>query len=378
MKKIFFSGLIILLSLCMPLLAAPIFSQPEDEVETYTPRPAPKRQQAARIAKTPEEIKFSLQTFNLNYINAKDIAETLKSVLTFGEGVSFNEGLNSIVIRGQTKSMPEITKIINKMDKPPTQIYVEAKIIELKSGSGDNATPSSLGFSWQYARQPSSGDFVKFFDTASPSLGAVSQGLYAQLLTNNLSAYLTALEKRSGFDSVASPSITALNHQPAEILIGGKLGYKTLLSTTTGILQQVDYLDVGTKLQFTPHISSDGYIRMSIYPSLSDGVLIDGIPQKTTTETKNQVLVKDGQTIVIGGLTKNYSNNVDTGVPILSKIPVFGAFFRNTQLRTEKRELMVLITPHIITPQFLEAMAKKAGELENKTQQEYEDARLIH
>lgn len=377
MKNVLLVLISVFLIVSTPLWARPLFTQTEDEVENIV-RSAPIRTQSVRKEKPPAEIKYLLQTFNLNFINAKDIAETLKSVLTIGEAVSFNESLNSIVIRGQSKSMPEISKIIEKMDKPPTQIYVEAKIIELKSGNGDNTSPSSFGLNWQYFKQPGGNDFAQFLTTSSPTMGALSQGLYAQLLTNNVSTFLSALEKRSGFDSIASPSITALNHQQAEILIGGKLGYKTLLSTTTGVLQQVDYLEVGTKLQFTPHISSDGYIRMSIYPSLSDGVLIDGIPQKTTTETKNQVLVKDGQTIVIGGLTKNYSNNVDVGVPILSRIPIFGAFFRNTELRTEKRELMVLITPHIITPQFLEAMARKAGELENKTQQEYEDARLIH
>lgn len=380
MKRIFLFSLAVSVFFFQTSYSRTMFSKqaadegPAAKAITYSaPQPASSRE------KPPAEVKYQMQTFPVNYISAKDLAETLKPVLLQGEGVSINEGLNTIVVRASANNLSAISKVIDKMDKPPAQIFVEAKIIELKSGSGDNSTPSSLGFSWQYSRTPGSNDFVQFNGvTGSPTAGALAQGLYAQLLTTNISSYLTALEKTVGFDSIASPSITTLNHQPAYILIGSKLGYKTLLATTTGTLQQIDYLDVGTRLEFTPHISKDGYIRMSIYPSLSDGVLVDGIPQTTTTETKNQVLVKDGQTIIIGGLSKNYSNTVDAGVPVLSKIPIFGAFFRNTQLRTEKREIMVLITPHIITPEFLADMAGKASTLENRAQQNHDNAKLIH
>jgi type II secretory pathway component GspD/PulD (secretin) len=184
---------------------------------------------------------------------------------------------------------------------------------------------------------------------------------------------------RIGYDLIASPWITALNHQEASILIGSKYGYKSTITTTTGTLEKVEFLEVGTKLRFTPHINQDGYIRMDIYPSISEGSVINSLPQESTTETKNTVLVKDGQTIVIGGLTKNYTNQIEVGTPILSNIPFLGMLFRRTELVQEKRDIMVLITPYILTPEFLEKMNAEKKIMEEKYQEKKEqNSKLIY
>lgn len=312
------------------------------------------------------DANYSMQTFWLEYLTAKEMRDTIKDILAEGEGVTSNNESNSLIVRASRQNIDRVAAIIQKLDKPPMQVHVEAKIIELKSGQGDTSNPSTMGFSWQYTRPSNANDLAQFYASAAPTLGAVSTGLYAQLLSGDVSAYLQALERRVGYDFVAAPWITALNNKEAEILIGGKIGYRNLLTTTTGTLQEVQYISVGTKLRFTPRISRDGYIRMEIYPSLSDGALVDGVPQETVTETKNHVLVKDGQTIVIGGLTKNYKNEVTLGVPVLSSIPIIGTLFRRKEVVSEKRDLMVLITPHIVTPEFLGEMQKKAAELEGK------------
>ena len=155
------------------------------------------------------------------------------------------------------------------------------------------------------------------------------------------------------------------------------MGIVTEYSVSTGevcpVIGEGVGIKVGTKLKFTPHISNDGYIRMSIYPSLSDGVLVDGVPQTTNTETKSSVLIKDGQTVVIGGLTRSYKNEVTIGVPVLSSIPIVGALFRRKELHTEKRDLMVLITPHIVTPEFLKQMKDKADKIDSSQQEKRDE-----
>ncbi len=328
--------------------------------------PSDNQPRVQQVEIQPADANFSMQTFWLNYVSAKEMSDTIKQILAQGEGVSYNIETNSLVVRASAKNIDRISKIIQKLDKPPLQVNVEAKILELKSGNGDTSNPSSMGFSWKYVRNSNPNDFAQFFATTSPTLGAISQGLYAQILSGNVSAYLQALEKKIGYDFIAAPWISTLNHKEAEILIGGKLGYQNLYTTTTGTLQEVQYIDVGTKLKFIPHITDDGYIKMEIYPSLSDGFLVNGIPQTTVTETKNQVLVKDGQTIVIGGLTKTYKNETVVGVPLLSGIPFIGTFFRKKDIISEKRDLMVLITPHIVTAQFLNEMKEKADALQSK------------
>jgi len=240
------------------------------------------------------------------------------------------------------------------------------------------AMDGSLGMNWRVYNQSNSNDFAQQLTTGVLTSGVTSLGLYAQILSGNTEAYLSGLEKVIGYDLVASPWITALNHKEAEILIGSKYGYLTLLTTTTGTLQQVNYLAVGTKLKFTPHISDDGYIRMTIYPSVSEGQVSNGLPQENTTETKNEVLVKDGQSIVIGGLMKNYTTQTEIGIPLLSSIPLLGTLFRRTELVSEKREIMVVITPHIVTPAFLEAMSVKAKDLNERRLKWKEGAKLVH
>lgn len=318
---------------------------------------------AAGSAKKISE-NYPLQSFKLKYANAKNIADTIKELLSEGEEASVSEILNTIVIRASAKDLDRLDKLIAKMDVPPLQVQVEAKIIELKTGLGDTTDPTSAGTSWKFSRN--SNNYVQSMTTNVTSVAASSMGLYAQLLSGNVSAYLSALEKSIGYDLVASPWITALNHETAEILIGSKLGYKTTLTTTTGTMQNIQFLEVGTKLKFTPHINEEGYVAMEIYPSVSEGSIIGDLPQMNTTETKNKVLVKDGQSIVIGGLTKNYNNELETGIPILMHIPFLGNIFKRTQMVSEKREIMVIITPHIVTPEFLDKMLQKAQKMDDE------------
>ena len=260
---------------------------------------------------------------------------------------------------------------------PPLQVQVEARLIELKAGSGDTTKPSALGASWKVKSTKDASDYLQLSTTDTLTAAASSLGIYAQLLSGNVDVYLSALEKTIGYDLVASPWITALNHEEAEILIGSKYGYKTTLTTTTGTMQNIEFLEVGTKLKFTPHINDDGYIIMEISPSVSEGQIVNELPQENTTESKNKVLVKDGQSVVIGGLTKNYTSQVETGVPLLMQIPFLGALFRRTEIISEKREIMVIITPHIVTPEFLTQMAEQAQQLDTRRQEWKEKAKLI-
>lgn len=320
--------------------------------------------EAPAIAAKKISENYPLQSFKLKFANAKSLSDTLKDLLSEGEEISVNEMLNTLVVRASVKDLERLEKLINKMDTPPLQVQVEAKIIEMKTGLGDTSNPTSVGASWKYSRNANT--YAQSITTDISSAAASSLGLYAQLLSGNVSAYLSALEKSIGYDLVASPWITALNHETAEILIGSKLGYKTTLTTTTGTMQNIQFLEVGTKLKFTPHINEEGYVAMEIYPSVSEGSIIGDLPQMNTTETKNKVLVKDGQSIVIGGLTKNYNNELETGIPILMHIPFLGNIFKRTQMVSEKREIMVIITPHIVTPEFLDKMLQKAQKMDDE------------
>jgi type IV pilus assembly protein PilQ len=113
---------------------------------------------------------------------------------------------------------------------------------------------------------------------------------------------------------------------------------------------EVKFLDTGTKLSFRPYISDDGYIRMDIHPKDSSGALnSDKVPDETSAELVTNVIVKDGQTIVIGGLFRDKVSSTKTQIPLLGDIPFIGVAFRGKTDTTERQEVIVLLTPHIIT-----------------------------
>lgn len=369
MKKVLSVALVFCLLFSVSAYAR-IFAQPQ-----YAPGSG-----STAASKPMASSGHTITSIKLNYINAEQLKETLTDLLGEGEGVSFNAALNTVIIRASDKTLNRMVSVIKKMDVAPLQVQVEAKIIEVKSGSGDETQSSKLATSWKVTNAKDANDYIQNTTTNTLTMAASSIGLYAQVFTGNTKAYLESLEKSIGYDLVASPWITALNHEKASILIGSKYGYKTSIISQTSTVQEVQFLEVGTKLNFTPHISDDGYIIMEIEPSVSEGsVAVDtGLPTQHTTETKNKVLVKDGQSIVVGGLTKNYNNQVDIGIPFLSSIPFLGALFRSTELRSEKRDIIVLITPRIVTPKLLQEMNMKAGEMEKQRQEHAEKSGLLH
>ncbi len=304
------------------------------------------------------------KTFVLNHIDAEDARGIVASVVGSDEGekLSATPRLNSITVKTYPGKLKYVEDLLAEIDHPQLQVLVEARVIEMKSGDGDTDIASMHGGG---LKVEGDAKWANIGVLSGPPL-ASTLGLQAQLLGKNIDVFLTALQRTIGFNYVAAPWVTAVNHQEAEILIGSKLGYKVTTTLQTGTVQDVKFMEVGVKLKFTPHIANDGTVRMVLYPSISDGVVVNEMPQQNTTEVHNEVWVKDGQTIVLGGLKKNYDSTVVTGVPILSQLPLIGGFFGKTETKTEKRDVMILITPHIITPEYMETMRAKAAVLQQR------------
>lgn len=321
----------------------------------------------AIIVRHADAVMLERKAIVLQHITASEIVAAVGKFLdsTAKESIAAYPEENSVLIQADLSKMTDLHLLIRTLDQPAKQVLVSAKILELKQGIGDADTPSSYGLSFTGGDSPS-GNYAKL---SNPSIGPNGTGFYAQLFYDNVSAYLSALEKTVGFNVIASPWVTAINHRESELLIGSKFGYKTVTVTTTGTLEEVKFLEVGIKLRFTPHISEDGFIRMHIAPAISDGSVNNNLPQENTTETRNEVLVKDGQTIMIGGLKKNYDQEVFVGLPLLSSLPFIGNWFGRTEIRQESRDIMILITPHIVTPEVLADMQARSSALETKIQE---------
>ncbi|MDA1016918.1 MAG: type II and III secretion system protein [Planctomycetota bacterium] len=141
-----------------------------------------------------------------------------------------------------------------------------------------------------------------------------------------------------------------LNKQRAELIIGERIGFKTLTVTQTSTVENVQFLNVGTQLRLRPFVTSDGMVRIEIHPERSTGDVINGVPRTRTNEMTSNVMVPDGATIVLAGLIEEEETLGQDGVPGLSRIPWLGALFRRRTTTSLKKELIVLITPRIWTP----------------------------
>jgi type IV pilus assembly protein PilQ len=148
---------------------------------------------------------------------------------------------------------------------------------------------------------------------------------------------------------VGNPKILALNKQQGEVFVGNEDGYYTTLTTETTTSQSVESLKTGTRLTFRPYIASDGFIRMEVHPEDSDGaVKSNGLPSKSTTEVTSNIMVKDGHTIVIGGLFRESTVSSKSQVPFVGNLPLVGLLFKNQRDRTVREEVIILLTPHIV------------------------------
>jgi len=266
-----------------------------------------------------------------------------------GDDMALND---MIVIFDYPENVARAEALIREVDVRPRQVLVEATIMAVKL-----TEEMSLGVDWNLLSGVAV-DMVPAFltghgtpiQTSQFAAPAGGRGLTVGFSADNVQAILTALEEVTDTTVLANPKVLAVNKQEGQVLIGNKIGYVDSTSQTqTSTTQTVSFLETGTRLAFRPYICNDGYIRMDIYPKDSDGVLkSNGIPDEKTTELRTNVLIKDGETVVIGGL---FRDKVDTSrgqVPLLGNLPVIGVVFRNTKDTVSREEVMVMLTPHII------------------------------
>jgi hypothetical protein len=189
--------------------------------------------------------------------------------------------------------------------------------------------------------------------TTTDPLGFTSatNGAKFGFVANNVTGFIQALETIGSTKILASPRILVLNKQRAEIQLGSRLGFQTLSQNFTSTIQQVQFLNVGTLLRLRPFVSDDGMVRMEIHPERSSGEVNNNIPNQQTAELTTNVMVPDGATLVIGGLMEDQDDFQLQGLPGLARLPALGYLFGYRQRNQGRRELVVLLTPHIWSPE---------------------------
>lgn len=276
-----------------------------------------------------------------------------------------------LVVTDYPDVMEKIRQIVKDLDKRPQQVLVEATILQAKLD--DN---NAMGVDFTLLGGVDFRSLTNAGATANDALGGAiidnpnagnindkgytgvgtrnlsvtdTKGLNVGLVYNNVGVFVNALEAVTDSVVLANPKVLTLNKQPGMVLVGRRNGYYTVTTTTTASQQNVEFLETGTRLIFKPFIAQDGFIRMIIHPEDSTGGLNNlGLPDKETTEITSNVLVKDGHTIVIGGLFRENNSISRSQVPFLGDLPLAGYLFRRQADIVNRSEVIVLLTPHII------------------------------
>lgn len=302
------------------------------------------------------DVPVMTKVYELNYAQAEDLSQKVAEVLTKNVGrVKHDVRSNKLIVRDTPVSLAEIDKLVHSFDVREQQVLIEAKILQVVLSD-----QHKFGVDWEavvtkYHNLNFKNDFSIL--SSNEKSGTVTIGTLA---SDDYTALLEALKTAGETNILSSPRITALNKQEARILVGSQEPYVTTTTTTpasgpTTTAESISFIDVGIKLYVTPTIHRDNFITMKIRPEVSSVTRTlttsnnNTIPVVETSEAETMVMIKDGVTVIIGGLIKEETINSENKVPLLGDIPFLGLAFRNEDHLTRKTEIVIFLTPRIMS-----------------------------
>lgn len=255
---------------------------------------------------------------------------------------------NSLIVVTTPEYAEVVRHVLAQLDRIPEQVMIETTIVEASLSAEDK-----LGVQWskvtgQVLKTPGS---TSTFGTnfGVPSNGT---GFNYSITANNLTAMLNALATDQKFDVLSTPRIFTSNNQQATINISQSVPYvtSTSISTTGSSIFNYSFLDVGIVLTVTPRITQNGYVTLDVSQTANDlqGYTSFNAPIVNQREANTTVSVKDGETIVLGGIIRNAITTTTNKVPLLGDIPLLGNLFKSTDKTKAKTELMIFLTPRVV------------------------------
>lgn len=366
------------------------------------------------------------KVIKLNYLAAVDAASFAQALLSKDSVIKTNAkigsfpgksevpngaedfpGESTVMVYDFPEQVEQIEKLIKELDTRPAQVLVEATILQAKVNENN-----AFGVDFAVIGNLNFGDFLgvggplripdslivnnstklvngspgdtpvvggtsgkdSAFGLAS-SPGNVLAGpatLKLGLYSNDVGVFIRMLDEVTDTTVLSNPKILALNRQAARVLIGERVGYLNTTSTNTATTQSVAFLDTGTQLYFRPFVGNDNTIRLELKPSVSSAVVRDvknssgstvTVPDEITNELTTNVIVRDGQTVVLGGLFRESTQSSRKQVPFLGDIPLVGYAFRGQDDTIDRQEIIFLITPTVVTDTFLAETGDKTHDM---------------
>ncbi|MBI5427384.1 MAG: type IV pilus secretin PilQ [Nitrospinae bacterium] len=332
-----------------------------------------RKQKANREALLAGELETEMITINYADITGpnknipnpdnSELVKALKAVKSERGQISVNPRTNTLILSDVRPRLNEMINVIKRVDHPTPQVLIEARIVEVNRDIAQN-----LGIQWG-----SSGTFVTAKDFPSTvkfgSSTATNKGFLVDLaqaekiLPNSgagiglslgslakdvvLDIQLTALETEGKLRILSSPKVTTMDNREARIQSGRKIPYATVSQDGT----KIEFVDATIELLVTPHITDDKTILMNIQAkknSADFSKTVQGVPTILTKEARTELLIRDGDTTVLGGLYENTVSQNDKRVPFLHKMPLLGNLFKAFIKQDIVDELLIFITPSVV------------------------------
>ena len=318
-------------------------------------------------AQLPADIQGrQIQVFDLDFASAVAASEAVTPLLSpigkmsiiKSDSADNRRTREMIVVEDVPASIARIGAYLQEVDQPPRQVLMEAHILQVNLKDNTKCGVDLDGI------LRAAGSTVKL-QTVGLANDAANPSFLATLNGGDLGTVIEALETTTDTKTLGSPKVLVLNHQEAMVHVGDDIGYQGSQTTTqTSTFQNVQFLQVGVLLKIRPSITRDDRVLLHVHPEVSTGAInpLTNIPDKSTTELETDVMLNDGQGMIIGGLIKENDSTVQSKIPYLGDLWKVGILFKRSEVTKERSEILVAILPRI-QPYSPEAENYEEGEL---------------
>lgn len=289
--------------------------------------------------------------FQLRAARAAEVEPNLRVLIGAGSQLVVDADQNFVIVRGRAKDVELVSEYLATADRNKSQVLIEMRIVEVTLGER-----FELGVEHDFSDvnlNDGSATILQQFASDAPEFT-----LQFQSDNGVVDSTLDALGRYAGIELLSSPRVVAVNNTQASIEITREVPYiqatTSVTSGTTGgvgssTTEEVAFKPVGIKLQVTPSIRDAGLIEFSVNQELSEvAEFLNGVPAVDKRTLTSRFQVKDGDTLVVGGLMQDRTSQTDRGIPGLMDIPFLGTLFKNKQDLVDKRELLVFLSPRIV------------------------------
>ncbi len=280
------------------------------------------------------------EVVEVNNINAAEMRQNLADMSSSRGRITVVNHNNSLIIYDIKDNIEKMKSMIHRLDVEVDQISISAKIVEVSSGTLQN-----LGIQWGFFGSLGAKDASGVHLPGEEVVAGASESLsYGILSSDNFAATLEYVFSDNQSEVVAQPSITTIDNKPADIIMSEMVRTQTSNSYGTSI----SYQEAETGLEVKPHVTEDKRIMMKVVAKKESPDANGNIKSQSAN---TNLVVNDGETVVIAGMTSNQKNEGETGVPVLKNIPVIGNLFKRSNKSYSKSDLLFFVTPHIIKRQ---------------------------